>query len=227
MTANSVSISEFLPTCEAIFFDFDDVLVQSLDIKARAFLKLFPDASAEQLQQIQQLFYTQTGRSRHHKLRHVFKEIIPKPVNETDIIRMGEQFGMLCLRDVIACDEVLGASAFLASIPKTIKRFVVSGTTQIDLDIIIKQRQLAPLFDAVCGTPIPKEDHIAALVSDYQLKPERCVLFGDGIVDYQAATLNKLAFIGVVKDANHNPFPAETRFIKNFLGLEAVFHAKL
>lgn len=213
---NIQALKQSIPQLQAIFFDFDGVILQSVDIKANAFINLFAEEPEHHQQAIRDLFYRDTGRSRHIKLRHVFSHILKRPYTEADIESLAQQFGQSCIDDVVACEEVEGAIEFLNSLPKHLKRFVVSGTTETDLLSIVEKRELGGHFDQVLGTPIAKEKHMALLLEEYGLAASKCLMFGDGIVDYQAAKLSNVAFVGIVKGANQNPFPTTVPIIRCF-----------
>jgi phosphoglycolate phosphatase-like HAD superfamily hydrolase len=60
----------------------------------------------------------------------------------------------------------------------------------------------------VCGSPTPKQKLIADILSNHTLLPERVLMIGDALIDYQSAQLNNVAFLGRVRPGDKNPFPA-------------------
>ncbi len=194
-----------LDALQAVFFDFDDALAQSLDIKAETFLSLFADRSDALRQQILEFFVHNTGRSRSTKLRHVYSEMLQEPLSETALADLCQQFAERSLDAVVASPEVAGADGLLRLLQEQgLPLFVVSGTPETELQQVVRARGMGHYFVAVRGTPVEKEVNIAELLSAHKLDPLRCLMVGDGRVDYIAAEHNGMPFVGVVKA--QNPF---------------------
>ncbi|HEU4854573.1 MAG TPA: HAD family hydrolase, partial [Nitrosospira sp.] len=69
-------------------------------------------------------------------------------------------------------------------------------------------RGLGSYFTAVRGSPTPKQKLIADILTTHRLLPERVLMIGDALIDYQSAIVNNVAFIGRVRPGDQNPFPA-------------------
>jgi len=220
-------LSNLSPKLEALFFDFDGVIVQSLHIKANAFINLFENESQEHKDQIREMFYRDTAVARQIKLRHVFEHVLKLPYVDTQIEALAIRFGASCIEDVIQCPEVEGAEAFLKAVPDHIPCFVVSGTTETDLKTICENRRLSHYFESICGTPTAKDIHITNLVNQYGLNPENCLMFGDGIVDHRAAKKNHLNFMGIVENSDKNPFEDHIVTAANFNELIGALNSKI
>ncbi len=182
---------------EAVFFDFDGVLVDSLDIKVNAFLSLCDRETPALQQQIRDYFYRYTGRSRQEKIENIYTRILDRAIDAQTVEALSRQFSAESLQAVIECDEIPGADALLEHLPTTVKKFVVSGTPEHELITIINARNMAHHFDAIKGTPRRKEDNIADLLAQHRLNASACLMLGDGHVDLFAAEQNQLHFIGV------------------------------
>lgn len=192
-----------LGNLQAVFFDFDDALAQSLDIKAEAFLSLFAERDEALRQQILQFFLHNTGRARSTKLRHVYSELLGEPLNETALEALCQQFAERSMEAVIRSPEVAGADALLRVLKaRDLPMFVVSGTPETELQQVVEARGMAGYFVEVRGTPVEKEINIAELLSTHRLDAARCLMVGDGRVDYIAAVHNLMPFVGVVKGSN-------------------------
>ncbi len=190
---------------QAVFFDFDDALAQSLDIKAATFLSLFPERSDALRQQILEFFVRNTGRSRGTKLRHIYSEMLQEPLSEEALAALCQQFAERSVNAVIDSPEVPGADALLRLLQaRSLPMFVVSGTPEIELVQVVKARGMKDYFIGVRGTPTDKEINIAELLDSHRLDASRCLMVGDGRVDYIAAEHNHMPFVGVVK--GDNPF---------------------
>jgi beta-phosphoglucomutase-like phosphatase (HAD superfamily) len=76
---------------EALFFDFDGVLVDSVSIKKEAFRKLFEDYDRKLVDELVAYHFKNGGISRVKKIQIFFKQILKKPLSE-------ERFKELSLR---------------------------------------------------------------------------------------------------------------------------------
>ncbi|ANG61551.1 hypothetical protein A8C75_03050 [Marinobacterium aestuarii] len=215
-----------LENLQAIFFDFDDALAQSLDIKAETFLSLFPERSDALRQQILAFFVHNTGRSRSTKLRHVYSEMLQEPLSEEALAALCQQFAERSMGAVIDSPEVAGADALLRLLQaRSLPLFVVSGTPETELVQVIKARGMAGYFAGVRGTPVDKEINIAELLDTHRLDASRCLMVGDGRVDYIAAEHNRMPFVGVVKGAN--PFAEGIPVVADLTELQQILWGNL
>ena len=99
--------------------------------------------------------------------------------------------------------------------------FVASGTPEAELNTIVSRRGLASYFTAVRGSPTPKQKLIADILSAHALLPERVLMIGDALIDYQSAQVNKVAFVGRVRPGDENPFPPHVDVIPD---LKSIAH---
>ncbi len=204
----------------AIFFDFDGVLVDSVDIKAQAFMSLFVDQPETMQQQIADIFYRYTGRSRQEKLLHIFQHVLQQPVTTEEIDQLSAQFKERSMQAVINCEAINGSYQLLNSLPQILKTFVVSGTPEKELQDIITARGLTNHFTEIRGTPTRKEKNIANILQRHDLTAKNCLMIGDGKVDQDAALENGMPFIGVVATGKSSPFNTGTILIKDMTELQ-------
>jgi len=201
----------------AIIFDFDGVLVESVDIKTRAFTELYQQHGDEVMKQVERYHLGNTGISRFVKFRHIETEILGQPpLDEEGVERLAARFARLVIDKVVAAPMVAGAQAFLESQRGRVPMFVVSGTPSEELAAIIERRGLDPYFEASWGSPGSKAEHIAELLGLHGLDAGRCVMIGDAMADYEGALANGVAFLGRVASGDANPFPPGTKIFTDF-----------
>jgi phosphoglycolate phosphatase-like HAD superfamily hydrolase len=215
-----------LEDLQAVFFDFDDALAQSLDIKAQAFMSLFAEREASLQRQIQAFFLHNTGRSRSTKLRHVYAEFLGEPLSDAALAGLCEQFAERSMTAVIHSPEVAGAGALLRLLQQQgLSLFVVSGTPETELQQVVQARGMEDFFVEVRGTPVEKEINIAELLDRHRLNPLRCLMVGDGRVDHIAAEHNGMPFVGVVKGSN--PFAEGVPVVADLAELQQMLYGSL
>ena len=189
----------------ALILDFDGVVVESVDIKTAAFRTMFlgyPD----QVDAIVAYHETHAGVSRYEKFKVIYRDFLREPCDEVRLRALGERFLELVMKEVIRCPEVRGAQQFLKQSAQRYGLFLASGTPEVELIEIIKQRGLAPFFQGVYGSPRPKLRIIRDILDAHGWRPDQALFIGDGLTDLQAAVDVGVPFIGRVRPGAPNPF---------------------
>jgi phosphoglycolate phosphatase-like HAD superfamily hydrolase len=195
---------------QAIIFDFDGVVVESGDIKTQAFGNLYRTYGETVMTAVMQYHSANGGMSRYQKFHYFQQHLLKKPPLTPDEEQLLDQrFSELVVEAVIASETVPGAAELIRKEATRIPLFIASGTPEAELKTIVMRRGLAPYFTAVRGSPTPKQMLIADILSSHALSPERVLMIGDALIDYQSAQANKIAFLGRVRSGDDNPFPAE------------------
>jgi HAD superfamily hydrolase (TIGR01549 family) len=172
---------------EAVIFDFDGVLVESVDIKTRAFAKLFEHEGPEAVKAIVSYHLANGGVSRFVKFRHIYDNVLKRPLSDAEFDRLCRDFKDLVVRSVVEASEVEGASECLSRLYGKARMFIVSGTPQEEVRAIVKSRGIGHYFDGVYGSPETKTNLVNIILNEYGLTPKNVVFVGDAITDYEAA----------------------------------------
>ncbi len=196
---------------DAIFFDFDGVLVESIKIKADAFMMLYAEFGAQVVRRVMEHHRAHEGISRLEKIRHCHKEILGVELTERDLAALARRYSSLVEDAVVTCDWVAGAQAFLDA--ARVPLFVVSGTPEPELRRVIELRGMTRYFRGVYGSPRGKGAIVAELLAEGKFDPPGCLFVGDAMADLEAAQANRVPFIGRVPEGRANPFPEGTRII--------------
>lgn len=187
-------------SCEAIFFDFDGVLVDSMEIKTQAFENLFEPYGQDIKDKVVRHHREHGGMTRRDKFRHYYKYFLRKALSDQELDRLCNAFANIVIEKVIAAPAIPGVEDFLRNCQGRVPCFVISGTPADELLAIIKQRGWSRYFIEVCGAPVTKREHLNILLNNYSLHPENCIFFGDAFSDYDAAKTFEIPFIGVLPD---------------------------
>jgi beta-phosphoglucomutase-like phosphatase (HAD superfamily) len=194
---------------DAVFFDFDGVILESVDIKTAAFKALFADEPAH-LDAIVALHQRHGGVSRFVKFEMIYRDILKRPLSAECLTKLGRKFEGLVLDAVAACPMVRGAQAVLDCLRGRVPMIVVSGTPEDELVDIVRRRELDHYFVSVHGSPRTKASIIREQIDCRRWKPERAVMVGDAMTDYDAACATGVVFVGRVPAGQDGPFPAAT-----------------
>lgn len=199
---------------QAIIFDFDGVLVESGDIKTQAFADLYRSHGETVVAAVVQYHRLHGGMSRYQKFRYFQQHLLSKPpLTPGEEQELDWQFSARVVEAVIASQAVPGADEFIRQQAARIPLFVASGTPETELNTIVTRRGLAPYFTGVRGSPTSKQALIADILSIHALTPERVLMIGDALIDYQSAQLNGVAFLGRVRAGDDNPFPPQVETV--------------
>ncbi len=204
---------------DAIVFDFDGVLVESVDVKTRAFADLYRPFGDHVVAQVVAHHLAHGGISRFEKFRHYHRNYLHRELTQEEEARLGERFSELVEEAVVASPLVGGAREFLNIHGTSLPLFVASGTPDVELNRIVARRGMAGYFRGVFGSPAQKAGILRRILSDHDLSPQRTLMIGDAMTDYDGAQLAKVKFLGRVAAGEANPFPPGTPVIGDLVQL--------
>jgi len=204
-------LKENFTTWEAVFFDFDGVIVDSVDVKTKAFAKMFRKYGPEVEKKVVEYHLNNGGVSRFDKFRYYYEEILNKPVNEEIIRSLSEQFSNLVMDGILASPFMSGAKESLKSLKeKEIPCYIVSATPHEEINLILEKKGLRGYFKEAHGSPRKKWEICQDIINRKNYNPQNCLFIGDAMSDYEAAQKNGICFLGIVKEDEISPFPYNT-----------------
>ena len=190
-----------------VFLDFDGVILDSVDIKTRAFKELFKEYEDQVVRQVMDYHRLHGGISRVEKIRHAHAEFIGNPLSEAALAEWSARFSDLVVEKVVAAPWIPGAREFLEQAHRDLPLFVVSGTPEEELAEVIRRRDMTYYFTEICGSPAKKPEHVNRVIERYGLDRELCFFVGDAFTDFDTAQETGLNFIGIQGDVE---FPKDT-----------------
>lgn len=183
-----------------IFFDFDGVIVESVDIKTEAFAKLFEHEGVTVVKKVVEYHLNNTGVSRHDKFKYIYKEILNRVLADDEFQMLCNRFAGLVVDAVVDAPYVKGAKEFLENYALKYQCFVVSATPQKEIEEIIQRRGIVRFFRAIYGTPKKKSDAIRDVLKKEGINPCDAIYIGDAMSDFNAAKDNFVRFIARVNN---------------------------
>jgi len=191
---------------KAIVFDFDGTLLESAKIKTDAFFELFSD-HPQHLHQIMAYHHAHEGVSRFVKFRTIYRDILKRPLGQTEENRLGVAFSRLIADKITQCPFVPGAQAFLESVVGQYKCFIASGTPHEELRALVIRRGIAKFFDEIHGAPQSKAEILHDILGRYKVVPTEVLSIGDATSDLEAACAEHVPFAGRVREEETVTFP--------------------
>jgi len=180
---------------KVIVLDFDGLLVESEEIKDRAFVEIFPD-HPERHQAIMQYHLSHKHLVRYEKFEHIVTEMLGLPYTDRDRERLAERFSQYTRTRIAECASVPGATEFLDYFHGKVPMYLVSATPQSELEPIVEDRGLTRYFKQVFGAPHRKPGVLREVMAAQGVAAEEVVLVGDSLSDLRAAEAVGASFVG-------------------------------
>jgi len=213
---------------KGIIFDFDGVILESVDIKTRAFKEVFKEYT-EQLHRIVHHHLEHAGISRIEKFKTIYQDFFGKPIDQSEINRLNQDFADFVYREILDCPFVPGALQFLQTHHEHYKLFVASGTREEEVRDIVNRRGLGKFFQGVYGGPKTKAEIGKYILEKWSFLSSDLVFVGDAFADYAGAREVGMPFIGRVPLGKVNPFPEEgvLEIMGDLFELEGILVSKI
>jgi HAD superfamily hydrolase (TIGR01549 family) len=213
--------SFFVQVIRAIIFDFDGVILDSVDIKTRAFARLFEEHGPDVVRQVVAHHLANGGISRFRKFAHIYEHILHRQMPAGESERLGDKFSDLVFDEVSKAAWIPGAPDFLEQQHGRYLFFIASGTPQEELERIVALRDLEKYFTGIFGSPATKEQITQRVLEAHGLRRDEVVFVGDAMTDFNAAKASGVGFVGIAPAAG-NPFPPGTVSLPDLRGLGGV-----
>ena len=180
---------------KTIFFDFDGVLAESIDVKTQAFRKLYLPYGEEIAQKVVDHHLQNCGISRFEKFRIYHEEWLNVPLDDTGMVKITQQFSSFVLKGVVNSTEVKGAFDFLEQYNGNFQYYIITGTPTEEMKIILEKRNMEGFFKGVYGSPTKKTEWSEYIIDKAGLDRKSIVFIGDALADYEAAKNSSIHFI--------------------------------
>lgn len=203
---------------QAFFFDFDGVLADSVEVKTRAFARLFESHGAEIVARVVDHHHHHGGMTRVEKFRHYYREFLKETLTDKILAALCQQFSRLVVDEVVKSPEIKGAKAFLTEWHDHIPCFVISATPDNEIREIVRRRGLQIYFKEILGSSASKTENLKRLLNNYRFDPAKGLFFGDAESDYRAAKDCGVEFMAILpgQDAPLLKIVSDVRWTNDF-----------
>jgi len=212
MSNYTVSIDTF----QAILLDFDGVLAESMHVKTEAFAQLFEPSGDEIVKKVVKHHIKHGGISRYKKIKYYYETYLNTSISDKELDKIAQKFSDIVVTRVIESDWVDGAKEFLERYYNKLDLYVISGTPQEEMELIIKKRGMKKYFKGVYGTPDTKPVLAKRIMAENKYTPEKVLYIGDCLSDYHDALEVDVSFLGRVPKEMDSIFPDEVSIISDF-----------
>lgn len=179
-----------------IFWDFDGVIHDSNMVREFGFLKVLMHYPKHQVNELIKYHRTNGGLSRYVKFRYFYEVIRGEQLSEDMLQILCNQFSIIVKK--LLKDKKLLIKATTSFIQKNYKNYnmhIVSGSDGNELLEICEYLDISRFFITINGSPTAKIKIVENLISQYEYDKSSCILIGDSINDWEAASINGIKFM--------------------------------
>ena len=191
---------------KAIFYDFDGVIKESTQIKTEAFYDLYLPYGIGIAEKVKNHHLLNGGVSRFEKFKHYHKKFLNIELSKIEINELAEQFSKIVFQKVIDSKYVPGALSSIKKLDGKFKQFIVTGTPQDEIELILEALDITQHFKGIFGSPSSKVEISEIILKEEKLKKTEVVFVGDATTDYTAAQYYDFAFILRSHSENYSIF---------------------
>jgi phosphoglycolate phosphatase-like HAD superfamily hydrolase len=209
-----------------VFWDFDGVIKDSVNVKTEAFVEIFKDYGSVLTQKVREHHIANGGMSRFEKIP-LYASWAGKQLGDKEINDYSKKFSEIAVQRVIDSKWVLGVEDVLRKNPYGQKFILVSATPEKELLLILKELDLCDCFVSIYGSPMQKKTAIERSINEFSAKSEECIMIGDAKADLDAANANQINFLLRLHDSNQSMKEIYKGFtVQNFINYESFFTNK-
>ncbi|WP_111683188.1 HAD family hydrolase [Winogradskyella tangerina] len=177
-----------------IFFDFDGVIAESVDVKTEAFREMYLPYGEKIADKVVDHHIHNGGVSRYEKFKIYHKQFLNQDISQDQLNDLAQTFSKLVLEKVINAEEVVGCSNFLDKYSTRLNFWIITGTPTVEIEQIVEKRGIENHFKALCGSPKNKRYWTEYIIKENNLKRHETLFLGDATTDYDAADFSNIHF---------------------------------
>jgi len=192
----------FITNFKSLFFDFDGVIKDSVEVKSEAFYDLFLPFGKKVAKMVRKHHEDNGGMSRYDKLP-LYLEWAGQPIDQKTIKECASKFSEKVTWRVIDSPWVCGVQDYLQN-NHSQQFYLITATPQKEIEIILKALKINNRFKEVIGSPTSKDAAVKRIMDQHQLEATDCAMVGDAKSDYKAAKSNDISFVLRKTNLNRN-----------------------
>lgn len=211
---------------KTILFDFDGVILDSVDTKTSAFEDIYMPHGKDVAARVVEHHKANGGMSRFEKFRLYHKKFLGLELSDEEVGNLSEKFSQAVVERVLQAPYLPGVREFLEKYYKDFQFWVITATPQTEIEYICNRLGLSHFFRGILGSPAKKPELISGLIGKRMFSPSEAVFIGDSPNDWEAARKTGLEFILFENDDNKVLFKDfHGKRLNSFYGFEKVINA--
>lgn len=201
-----------------IFWDFDGVIKESVEIKSAAYEELFLRWGKRVSFKVRDHHKLNGGMSRFDKIP-LYLSWATEDANKISIDKLCDDFSKLVKSKVIGSSWVPGVIDLIDSLYlNNCFSYLVTATPQDEIEDILCQLQISHYFKEITGSPKNKSIAIGEMIDMHKIVKHDAVMIGDSETDFIASQDNDIDFI--LRKTNENnelQLNINCKMVNNFL----------
>lgn len=177
-----------------LFWDFDGVIKESVDVKTEAYVRLFEPFGRALAQRVREHHELNGGTSRFRKIPLYLAWAGVDPTEE-EVERYCRAFSAAVRQGVIDSPWVPGVRDYLAANWDKQRFILLTATPQGEMEDILSTVAISDCFTEVHGAPTEKRDAIVSVLSRLGCERGHALLIGDSRSDHEAAQAAGIDFL--------------------------------
>jgi phosphoglycolate phosphatase-like HAD superfamily hydrolase len=187
-------LNHLVDSSKVVFWDFDGVIKDSIEVKSAAFEMLFASYGVDIAKKVRLHHEQNTGLSRLEKIP-LYLSWSNEVVTSKKVQEFCSRFSLMVMQSVIDSPWVNGFLEFIESHHKMKKHILVTATPTDEINEILKSLNILHFFHEVYGAPNTKSNTIKQVLKNLKIMPKDAIMLGDSDSDYQAAKENNVLFL--------------------------------
>lgn len=192
---------------DLIVLDCDGVILESMDIKGRAFAKIGKEFGQEMSDRLLIYHAMHGGISRYEKFAWLYEEVYKRPITSEEVGVLNAKFVSYAMDELRQCELVAGVEDVLKAWQGRVPIYVASAAPHQELNDILTTRGLASYFTKICGSPPAKTQLLRNIIKEAGVDPLRAIMVGDSMSDKRAAEDSGCHFYGRGKMFEGGKYP--------------------
>ena len=180
-----------------ILWDFDGVILDSMQIRDEGFYVIFKEYPIEKVEQLMDFHRMNGGLSRYVKIRYFYNEVLQKNISDIEVNDLAAQFSEVMLQKLVNEELLIQDSfRFIKENHSNYNFHIVSGSDGKELKLLCQKLGIAKYFKSIQGSPTPKTDLVKNMLEEYNYNTNQTILIGDSKNDFEAALDSSIDFYG-------------------------------
>lgn len=202
-----------------IFWDFDGVIKETIEIKSNVFYSMFLKYGLDVAKQVQTHHNRNGGISRFEKIP-LYLQLAGQKLNDSLVQEYLDTFSELVFDLVKNSEWVPGVENIIRENKYGQNFYLISATPHEELINIVDYLDLKHDFVEIFGAPLSKKNTIKSAIRRLNLSNKECLMIGDALEDLEAARDNGIKFLLRLHSHNKNIFDNfDGAYIKDFFNV--------
>lgn len=185
------------PGKKNILWDFDGVILDSMDIRTTGFKEVLQNYPGAQVDQLIQYHKNNGGLSRYVKFRYFLKEIRKEKNCDGLVQELSRNYSRIMRRNLGSKNRLIPeVHEYIVANYQDYRMHIVSGSDGEELRYLCEKLDLLKFFVSIEGSPTPKIKLVSNILRKYHYQEQETCLIGDSVNDLEAAEENGIQFFG-------------------------------